>query len=166
MPPGGTRGRVPAVRLPAGVPWQTVVGAQQVDVRSLLASAGRSTADTAVRGSLRRPGLALGVTVILDALVVIMVGGSVSSVAPRAVLGLTTALAAVVVGRRGGWLRVVSGLLGGVTAVVQAGALVIPLVSGFRSGTSLLDLAPSAVAAASVLVMAVKTAVLALRPRR
>lgn len=147
------------------LPWQTVVGDRQPDIGAFLAAAARPAAQAAVRASLRRPGIAMGVTAALDLVVTLLLGGPLAPAAPRALLGGATSALSIVTGSRGGPMRTLSGALGVVTAVVQGGSLLWGLVAGFGSGEPLLTLAPMLLATASALVMAVKTIAVAFRGR-
>lgn len=146
---------------PGSIPWLTVVGNQPADVGSLLAAASRN----APLPSLRRSGVAVGLTAALDVLVTLQTGGSLALAAPRLVLGALTAVLSLATGTRGGWLRTASGLLGVLTAVAQGAFLAWSLVDALRSGTPLLGLVPMLVTTAATLVAAARTAALALRRR-
>ncbi len=147
---------------PGSIPWLTVVGNQPADVGSLLAAASRN----APLPSLRRSGVAVGLTAALDVLVTMQTGGSLALAAPRLVLGALTAVLSLATGTRGGWLRTASGLLGVLTAIAQGAFLAWSLVDALRSGTTLLGLVPVLVTTAAALVAAGRTAALALRRRR
>ena len=168
-PPPPRPGRAGRTRLaapprppaPESVPWLTVVGNQPADVGSLLAAASRN----APLPSLRRSGVAVGLTAALDVLVTVQTGGSLALAAPRLVLGALTAVLSLATGTRGGWLRTISGLLGMLTAVAQGAFLAWSLVDALRSGTGILGLVPTLVTTAAALVAAGRTAALALRRR-
>ncbi len=147
------------------LPWQTVVGNQQPDIRAFLSAAALPAAQTAIRASLKRPGIAMAVTATLDLVVSGISGGSGALVAaiPRFLLGGATALFSLITGSKGGPLRKLTGALGGVTAVVQLGFTGYTLVTGVLAGTSALLLIPQVIAMLSSLTMAVKTAVTALK---
>lgn len=147
------------------LPWQTVAGGQQADIRAFLSAAALPAAQGAIRASLKRPGLAMAVTATLDLAVSGISGGSGALVAaiPRFALGGATALFSLVTGSKGGPLRTITGAVGGVTAVVQLGFTGYTLVTGVLGGASALLLIPQAMAMLSSLVMAVKTTVTALK---
>lgn len=152
----------------AGVlPWQTVVGGQQADIGRFLTDAGAASAKSAVRASLRRPGLALAVTTVLDLAVASLAGdAALQSAIPRAGIGLLTGLLAVLTGRRGGFLRVLSGLAGAASAVAAVASGGLALLASAGEGGDAQALLPQAVTLASCLVVAVRTAVLAFRRPR
>lgn len=147
------------------LPWQTVAGGQQPDIRGFLAAAALPAAQGAIRASLKRPGLAMAVTATLDLAVSGITRGwpGVIAAAPRFLLGGATALFSLVTGSKGGGLRKVTGAVSAVTAVVQLGFTGYTLVNGVLGGTSALLLIPQVIAMLSSLVMAAKTAVTALK---
>lgn len=147
------------------LPWQTVVGNQQPDVRAFLSAAALPAAQGAIRASLKRPGLAMAVTTVLDVVVsgITRGWGGVLAALPRLLLGGATAALSLVTGSKGGGLRKVTGAVGALTGVVQLGFTGYTLVAGAIGGTPALLLIPQVIAMLSSLVMAVKTAVAALR---
>ncbi len=148
------------------LPWKTIVGAEQLDVRSFLSTSALPTARRAVqRASLRKPGLSLAATAVLDLFVAAVSGGSgaLGAAIPRLLMGGLTSLLSLITGSKSGALRSVTGVVSLLTALVQVVSLVVALIGGLLDGTSLLALAPMAIAAISALVMAVKTASVALR---
>lgn len=147
------------------LPWQTVVGAQQPDIRAFLSAAALPAAQTAIRASLKRPGIAMAITAVLDLVVsgITRGWGGVLGALPRLLLGGATALFSLITGSKGGPLRKLTGAIGGVTAVVQLGFTGYTLVAGVLGGTSALLLIPQLIAMLSSLTMAVKTAITALR---
>jgi len=150
----------------AAVPWRTITGAEQLDVRSFLSTSALPTARRAVqRASLRKPGLSLAATTVLDLFVAAVSGGSgaLGAAVPRFLMGGLTSLLSLITGSKSGALRGVTGVVSLLTALVQAITVVVALIGGLLDGASLLSLGPMAVAAASALVMAVKTASVALR---
>jgi len=151
----------------AMLPWQTIVAGETPDLRAMLASAVAPTARKVVQSSLRKPGLSLAATTALDLVVVALSGGSsaVTAAIPRILAGALTATLSLITGSKGGALRTVTGLLAVVTVLVQTGSLLVTLVGGVLGGAPLLALVPMAIATASALTMAVKTASMALRRR-
>lgn len=147
------------------LPWQTVAGGQQPDIRGFLAAAALPAAQGAIRASLKRPGLAMAVTTTLDLIVSGITRGwpGVLGALPRFLLGGATALFSLVTGSKGGPLRKLTGAVSGVTAVVQLGFTGYTLVVGVLGGTSALLLLPQVIAMVSSLVLAVKTALTALK---
>ncbi len=147
------------------LPWRTVYEAEDPDIRGFLSAAALPAAQQAVRASLRRPGIAMAVTATLDLVVAIVTGGSgaVASTLPRFLLGGATAVLSLLTGRKGGALRMATGVASLVTIAVQLGFAGFALSSGVAEGASLLLLVPRVVAMLSSLVMAVKTAVVALK---
>ncbi|MHB8707215.1 MAG: hypothetical protein ACYC77_11995 [Coriobacteriia bacterium] len=146
------------------LPWQTVTGGAQPDVRAFLSAAAVPAAHHAVRASLKRPGLAMALTATLDLVVAALTGGgALLRAVPRFLLGGATALFSLITGSKGGPLRTLTGAVSGVTAVVQLGFTGYMLVSGVLSGASLLVLVPQAIAMTSSLAVAVKTTSMALR---
>ena len=147
--------------------WQTVVGAQTPDLRAFLARAGaplvQGAAAAVLRRSVRRPGIALALTTALDVVIVAVTGGSVAATLPRTLAGLVSSVLAMATGRKGGALRALSGAMSLVTTLLGVVTAFSALRSGLDSGASLLALAPSAVGAASMVTMAVKTASVAFR---
>ncbi|MDO9107971.1 MAG: hypothetical protein Q7U89_03155 [Coriobacteriia bacterium] len=151
----------------AMLPWQTVIAGETPDLRAMLAAAAAPAARKMVQSSLRKPGLSLAATTALDLIVAGLTGGvsAASAAIPRVVAGAVTALMALITGSKGGALRTLTGLVALVTALVQAGSLLVGLVGGFLGGAPLLTLVPMAVATTSALTMAIKTASVALRRR-
>lgn len=149
------------------VPWQTIVGDERPDIRALLSGAAVPVARQALQRSLRKPGLAMAVTTILDIVVAALTGGlsAVAGVLPRALAGGLTSLLSLITGGKGGMLRTLTGIASLVTALIQVVSLGLTLIAGLRTGTSLLTLAPMVVAILSALTMALKTASVALRRR-
>lgn len=149
----------------AALPWQTVTGTQQPDIRAFLSAAALPAAQTAIRASLKRPGIAMAVTTVLDLAVSGISGGTGALVAaiPRFLLGGATALFSLITGSKGGPLRKLTGAVGAVTGVVQLGFTGYTLVTGVLGGVSMLLLIPQVIAMTSSLLMAVKTAVTALK---
>ena len=147
--------------------WQTVVGSQTPDVRAFLARAGtplaQGAARTALRRSVRRPGIALALTTALDLVIVAVTGGSLGAALPRTLSGLVSSGLAMATGRKGGALRALSGVMSLVTTLLGLVSAVSALRSGLDSGASLLTLAPSIIGTASMVTMAVKTAAVAFR---
>ncbi|PKQ21123.1 MAG: hypothetical protein CVT66_01300 [Actinobacteria bacterium HGW-Actinobacteria-6] len=151
----------------AGLPWQTIVAGQTPDLRAMLSAAAMPAARTVVQRSLRRPGLSMAATVALDLFVAGVSGGpaALAAAIPRALGGGLTSLLSLITGSKGGALRGLTGVVSLVTAVVQIVSLGGTLLAGLANGTPLLTLVPMAVATASALVMALKTASVALRRR-
>ncbi|MHB9004259.1 MAG: zinc ribbon domain-containing protein, partial [Coriobacteriia bacterium] len=161
---GGMAG---AGTLAMALPWQTIVAGETPDLRAMLSSVVTPTARRAVQASLRKPGLSLAATTVLDLVVAGLSGGTsaVTAAIPRAAAGGVSALLALVTGRKGGALRSLTGVVSLLTALVQIASLLTTLVRGLGAGSSLLVLAPMAIATGSALVMAVKTASVAFRRR-
>jgi hypothetical protein len=159
---GGLAG---AGALATALPWQTIVAGETPDLRAMLAAAASPAARSVVQASLRSPGVSLAVTTTLDLVVAGLSGGAgaLTAALPRAVAGGVSALLAIVTGRKGGAMRTVTGIVSLVTALVQAGSLLVTLIGGLLGGASLLTVAPMALATGSALTMAVKTASVALR---
>lgn len=151
----------------AALPWQTIVGAEQPDIRAFLSQAALPSAQRAVRASLRPLGLPMAATAVLDLIVALVIGGpaALGVAVPRFLLAGLTALLSVVTGNKGGALRGITGAVSIITALVQAVTLLYGLGVAIAAGAPLLQLASMAVTAASVLTMAIKTTVTALRRR-
>ena len=151
----------------ATLPWQTIVAGETPDLRAMLSRAVVPGARTLVQRSLKKPGLAMALTVGLDLLVAGLSGGTGALVGalPRVLAGGTTALLSLITGSKGGALRSITGIVSLVTALVQVVSLGITLIGGIRSGMPALSMLSMAVAMASALTMAVKTASVALRRR-
>ena len=151
----------------AGLPWQTIVGSQAPDLKALLARTGAPLAQQAVRRSLRNPGLALLVTTALDLFVVWVTAGpvAVEEAFPRVAAGAATALLSLLVGSRGGPLRGLAGLSSVVTAGLQVASLGSALLAALDTG-DVVAVAPMALAMASALTTAVKTAAVAFRGKQ
>ncbi len=152
-----------AAGLAMGLPWQTLYGKGEPDVRALLASAALPAAQQAVRRSLRRPGVALLVTSVLDLVVAFLTRGP-GAIVPalgRLALAGATSLFSIVTGPRTGPLRLVTGVLGVITTLVQLGSAALAVYAGIRGAAPVLTLLPGVVAMLSTLAMAVKTAVVA-----
>lgn len=165
----GTVSQVAGVSAAAavGLPWQTIIAGQTPDLSAMLSRAAMPTAQAVVRRSLKRPGLSMAATTVLDLFVAAVSGGSgaLAAALPRAIGGATTSLLSLVTGTKGGALRGLTGIVSLVTALVQVVSLLVTLVGGFLGGAPLLSLLPMAIATGSALVMALKTASVALRRR-
>lgn len=153
----------------AALPWQTVVSGERPDLGAFLKQAGAplgaSVAHTVIRRSIRRPAVALLFTTLLDALVTLLSGqpAALSALLLRVVMGSGTGLLGVLVGKRGGFGRALVGVGSVATAVLQlynAGAI---LLAGVQAGAGWLSLLPSLVSTVSVIVVAIKTVVMAFR---
>lgn len=153
--------------LAMALPWQTIVAGETPDLRAMFSSAVAPTARRAVQASLRKPGLSLAATTVLDLVVAALSGGTsaLAAAVPRGAAGGLSALLALVTGRKTGALRKMTGVMSLVTALIQVASLLTTLVRGVTAGSSLLALVPMAIATGSALVMAVKTASVALRRR-
>lgn len=151
----------------AGLPWQTIVAGQTPDLSAMLSRAAMPAAQKVVRRSLRRPGLSMAATTVLDLFVAGISGGPVALAAavPRALGGGLTSLLSMITGTKGGALRGLTGAVSLITALVQVVSLGGTLIGGFADGAPLLSLLPMAIAMGSALIMALKTASVALRRR-
>lgn len=151
----------------AGLPWQTIVAGETPDLRAMLSRVAMPGARTLAQRSLKKPGLAMAVTTLLDLAVAGLSGGGSALVGalPRVLAGGTTALLSLITGSKGGALRSITGFVSLGTALVQVVSLALTLIAGVRSGMPLLSLLSMAIAIASALTMAVKTASVALRRR-
>jgi hypothetical protein len=149
------------------LPWQRVAGAGQADIGALLSAAAVPGARRLVGASLKRPGLAMAATTVLDVAVAVVTGGTSAlyKALPRLVLGGATSVLSLATGRKAGNLRRLTGIMGGLTAAAQLGFAVYTLITGLDSGTSAYALVPQVVAMLSSLVMAAKTMAVALRRR-
>mgnify|MGYP001029592974 FL=1 len=156
-----------AAGMAAALPWQTIAAGETPDLRAMLSGVAMPGARTLVQRSLKRPGLAMAVTTVLDLAVAGLSGGTGALVGalPRVLAGGTTALLSIITGSKGGALRGLTGFVSLGTALVQVVSLALTLIGGIRSGTPALSLIPMAVAIASALTMAIKTASVALRRR-
>ncbi len=156
-----------AAGMAAALPWQTIVAGETPDLRGMLSRVAMPGARTLVQRSLKKPGLAMAVTAVLDLVVAGLSGGGGALVGalPRVLAGGTTALLSLVTGSKGGALRSVTGFVSLGTALVQAVSLVLTLASGMRTGMPFISTLSMVVAIASALTMAVKTASVALRRR-
>ena len=96
-------------------------------------------------------------------MIVAVTGGSLGSALPRTLSGLVSSGLAMATGHKGGALRALSGATSVVTTLLGVVATVSALRSGLDSGASLLTLAPSIIGTASMVTMAVKTAVVSFR---
>nr|NLI49454.1 zinc ribbon domain-containing protein [Propionibacterium sp.] len=150
--------------LVSALPWQTVVAGRRPDLTAWLTQAGASAASSAVRASLRRPGLALVVTTALDLLVAALAGPAALQAAwPRALAGLVTSGLALASGSRGGPLRTLAGLAGVATTLVGLVSAGLALLTAAGAGADPAVLLPQVVTMVSSLVVAARTATLALR---
>jgi hypothetical protein len=151
----------------ASLPWQTIVAGETPDLRGMLSRVAMPGARTLVQRSLKKPGLAMAVTTVLDLIVAGLSGGggALAGALPRVLAGGATALLSLVTGSKGGALRSVTGFVSLGTALVQAVSLVLTLVNGVRTGMPFISTLSMVVAIASALTMAVKTASVALRRR-
>lgn len=150
--------------LVGALPWQTVLAGQRPDVGAFLARAGASAASAAVRASLRRPAVALVVTTALDLAVAALAGPAALQAAwPRALAGLVTSGLGIAAGSRGGWVRTLAGLAGVVATLAGLGSVGSALLAAADAGADPVTLLPQLVTMASSLVVAARTATLALR---
>jgi len=151
----------------ASLPWQTIVAGETPDLRAMLSRVAVPGARTLAQRSLKKPGLAMAATAVLDLFVAGMSGGGSALIGalPRVFAGGTTALLSLITGTKGGALRGITGVVSLVTALIQVVSLGITLVGGLRGGMPLLSTLSMGVAMASALTMAVKTASVALRRR-
>ncbi|MBN1631264.1 MAG: zinc ribbon domain-containing protein [Thermoleophilia bacterium] len=149
------------------LPWHTLAGAGRPDIGALLSAAALPGAQQAIRASLKRPGLALAATTVLDVAVAVITGGTSAlyKALPRLVLGGATSVLSLVTGAKGGGIRKATGIVGGVTALAQLGFVAYTLISG-AGDVSAWVLVPQVVAMVSSFVMAVKTTFVALRGPR
>jgi hypothetical protein len=150
------------------LPWQKVAGLAQADIGAFLSAAALPGAQRAIRASLRRPGLALAATTVLDVAVAVITGGTSAlyKAIPRLVLSGSTSLLSLATGSKGGAVRKATGVLGAVTGLAQLGFAAYTLISGLDAGTSAWVIAPQVVVMASSLVAATKTMALAFRRSR
>ena len=148
------------------LPWQTIIGDARPDMRAFL-SVAHPAATQVMRRSLRKPGLAMAATAGLDLFVAGMSGGAgaVAAAIPRFLGGGLTSLLALVTGTKAGPLRAVTGIVSLLTALVQVISLATALIGGISAGAPLLQTGSVALATASALTMAIKTASVALRRR-
>lgn len=164
----GTVSRVVgATAVVAGLPWQTIVAGQTPDLSAMLSRAVMPTAQNVVMRSLRRSGLSMAATTMLDLFVAVISGGSgaLAAALPRAIGGGVTALLSLITGTKGGALRGLTGVVSLVTALVQVTSLGGTFVGGLAEGAPLLSLLPMAIATGSAFIMALKTASVAMRRR-
>lgn len=147
------------------LPWQTVAGAQRADVAAMVRAAALPAAQGLIRSSLRRPGIAMAVTTVLDLVITFVTGGSAAlpRMLPRMLTGIATTVMSLVTGSRGGALRKTTGAVAAIGALVAAVTALWGLTAGMLAHTSPWTLLPTAVGAISCLVMAVKTAWAAFR---
>ncbi|MEA5075654.1 MAG: hypothetical protein VB139_04830 [Coriobacteriia bacterium] len=151
----------------AGLPWQTIVAGETPDLRAMLSRVAMPGARTLAQRSLKKPGLAMAVTTALDLVVAGLSGGTSALLGalPRVIAGGTTALLSLITGSKGGALRSITGFVSLGTALVQVVSLGLTMAGGVRSGMSVLPMLSMAVAMASALTTALKTASVALRRR-
>jgi hypothetical protein len=149
------------------LPWQKVTGAGQPDIGAFLSSAAFMGARRAIGGSLRRPGLVLAATTVLDLGVAWITGGTnaLYLAIPRFAISGSTSLLSVITGSKGGQLRKLTGIFSAVAAIAQIGFGIYTLASGLKGDTSALVYAPQLVAMMSSLAMAVKTMTVAFKRR-
>jgi hypothetical protein len=147
------------------LPWQTIVGDQKPDIGAILSASALPAAQQIVRSSLRRPGIAMAVTTAIDTVIAIITGGmgGLLGALPRLLMGSATSVLSLLTGGRSGSLRTITGIVAIVTAVVQLGFAGQRLFALFTAGGTWLSLVPGAISMLSMLVMAVKTAIVALR---
>lgn len=146
----------------AALPWQTLVEGDPVDLDALATAAGVPVARHAIQRSLRRPGIAMAVTAVLDLFVTAVSGAGVTGLAiPRFALGLVTAALAIASGARPA-LRRATGLVSLVTALVQVVTSGLALAN-LPEGTGAATMATMVVASSAALVTAALIARDALR---
>ncbi len=167
-------GRAPARTVPpaaqlslSAVPWQAVFGDQPPDLGALLSRTAVPAIATAAGSSLRRPGIALVVTALLDLVVAATaVPSTAAGALPRVGSALLAGALAAAAGAKGGLLRRLAGVAGVLAAVVHLAAAGLSLVAVMASGEALVGQLPQLVTMASSLVLAARTALSALRRPR
>ncbi len=141
--------------------WQTVVKGERPDLSQFLARGVAPVAQQAVRRSIRRPAVALMVTTLLDAFVAWVTGqpAALTAAGLRLATGLGTGLLGVLVGKRGGIFRLLTGVGSLATTALQGYNAVTLLVAALGQGAPLLSLVPSFVSTASVIFVGVRMAI-------
>jgi hypothetical protein len=140
--------------------WQSVVKGQPPDMAQFLARAGAPVAQQIVRRSVRIPALALILTTLLD-LFVAWVTGQPSAMAAaglRFATGMGTGLLGLIVGKRGGFFRVLVGVGSLATTALQAYNAISMLIAAIARQAPLLQLIPSLVSTAAVIFVAARMA--------
>jgi hypothetical protein len=147
------------------LPWQRLTADERPSPRDWVAAGALPSAQWAAGLSLKRPGLALAAATLLDFAVAIITGGAsgLYEALPRLIFGGVTAGLAVAAGSKRGRLRLTSGVLAIITALVQFAFAVNHLVAGLDAGTSGWAIASQLVVAVSTLLAASKTASVAFR---
>ena len=151
--------------LAPALPWRTSYGGSLPDVRNLVMQAALPAAQRAVGASLRRPGLALAVTTVMDLLATLAVGGAdaLPAALPRLLAAAVTVVLSLITGAKRGPLRTVTGVVSVVTGLIQLTFAGWALIQGLGDGESWLTILPPVIAMLSSLAMTVKTAIVALR---
>ena len=147
------------------LPWQRLTANERPSARDWVAAGALPSAQWAVGLSLKRPGLALAATTLLDFAVAVITGGAsgLYKALPRLIFGGVTAGLAVAADSKRGRLRIASGVLAVITVLVQFGFAVNHLVAGLDAGTSGWVIASELVVAVATLLAAGKTASVAFR---
>jgi hypothetical protein len=147
------------------LPWQRLTASERPSPRDWVTAGALPSAQWAAGLSLKRPGLALAAATLLDFAVAIITGGAsgLYEALPRLIFGGVTSGLALAADSKRGRLRLTSGALAIVTALVQFGFAVNHLVAGLDAGTSGWVIASQLVVAVSTLLAAGKTASVAFR---
>lgn len=149
-----------------GVPWQTVVGAQQDDITALASAAAVTPVQGKARSPLARLGIGLLITAALDAFVANLYGGSVfeDAIWRDAVAALTGLLSLLAGSAR--QLRKVAGLFGALASVMYLLGLGNALTSAVATTGGMAAVLPQLITVASSLFLSIRNAVVALRRPR
>jgi hypothetical protein len=149
----------------ASVPWQTIGAGQAPEPSQILAAAAPIIAQMRPRTNLRWPAIGIFVTVIMDVVTTLVLGGPVSlpALALRAGTGVLTSALGGIVGKDSGGLRKITGAMSIVYGVVQLVTLGMAAWAAISTPVQLLALVPSIVVVLSSLVLSATTAVGALR---
>jgi hypothetical protein len=145
--------------------WQTVIAGQPPDMKQFLARAGAPVATQIVRRSIRRPAVALIITTLLDLFVAWVMGqpSAMAGAGLRLATGLGTGLLGMIVGKRGGFFRVVVGIGSLATTALQGYSAIIMLIAAITRHAPLLQLIPAIISTISVIFVAVRMAITSFR---
>lgn len=134
-------------------------------MQEFLARAGAPVAQQIVRRSVRKPAVALMITTLLDLFVGWVMGqpAALAAAGLRLATGVGTGLLGLIVGKRGGFFRVLVGIGSLATTVVQGYAALSLLIAAVARQAPLLQLIPPLVSTASVLFVAVRMAIVTFR---
>ena len=151
--------------LATSLPWQTIGAGQAPEPSAILTAAAPIIAQMRPKSNLRWPAIGIFVTVIVDVVTTLLLGGPVSlpALALRTGTGVVTSALGGIVGKDSGTLRKLTGAMSIIYGVVQLVTLGTAAWAALSTPVQLLTLLPSIVVVLSSLALSAMTAIGALR---